>query len=346
MVARLVAPRMKGLIALAMLSACGTPKQAALAPDAAIAGRTPDGAGVRVELAGAAIARLAPAETTAWLWPSIIDSHVHLAFWPVADRLGATGIAAAIDLAAPERTLGKPAGDLQVIASGPMLTREHGYPLESWGSDGYGVACSDAAGVTAAIDRLAASGARVIKVAGDPDGLDAALVPVAITAAHAKRLKVVVHALTDEGARRAGLAGADVLAHTPVEVLAPATIAAWRGKAVISTLAAFGGSTAAVENLRRLRAGGTTVLYGTDLGNLRDAGPSAAELDLLVKAGLDDAAITAAMTTAPAAFWGIAIGPIAAGSEASFLVLDRDPRTDARVLLAPRAVWLRGRRLR
>ena len=47
--------------------------------------------------------------------------------------------------------------------------------------------------------------------------------------------------------------------------------------AVVSTLAAFGGSPAAVDNLRRLHAAGATVLYGTDLGNTRDAGPSAEE---------------------------------------------------------------------
>ncbi|MEO8698835.1 MAG: amidohydrolase family protein [Kofleriaceae bacterium] len=337
---------MRWLLAALAIAACSnTPKQAAPASDPTITGHTPDGSSVRLELAGTTIARATPAESTAWLWPPIIDSHVHVAFWPIADQLPATGIAAVVDLAAPEHTLAA-RGDLHVLAAGPMLTREHGYPLESWGRDGYGLACGDAACVTAAIDRLVAAGARVIKLAADPDGLDPALVPVAIAAAHANHCKVAVHALTNAAALLAGRAGADVLAHTPVEPLADATIAAWRGKAVISTLAAFGGGPAAIENLRKLRAGGTTVLYGTDLGNLRDAGPSATELDLLAKAGLDDAAITAAMTTVPAAFWGFSIGTVAAGSEASFLLLDRDPRRDARVLLTPRNVWLRGRRVR
>lgn len=34
------------------------------------------------------------------------------------------------------------------------------------------------------------------------------------------------------------------------------------------------------------------------------------------------------------------------GSEATLLVLDRDPRTDATALLEPRGVYLRGQRLR
>jgi hypothetical protein len=273
-------------------------------------------------------------------WPSVIDSHVHLAYWPVADQLAAAGVAAVVDLAAPERTLAAPAaGKLTVLAAGPMLTRPGGYPLDAWGRDGYGVGCADAAAVTATVDRLAAAGARVIKIAGDDDGLAPALYPAAVAAAHAHHLKVAIHAMSDASAAAAAAAGVDVLAHTPVEPLRDATIAAWRGRAVISTLAAFGGSASAVDNLRRLRAAGATVLYGTDLGNLRDAGPSADEIVLLARAGLDDAAITAAMTTVPAAYWGIALG------DSTYLELSGDPRRDARVFLHPRAVWLYGKRL-
>jgi imidazolonepropionase-like amidohydrolase len=207
------------------------------------------------------------------------------------------------------------------------------------------VGCADAACVTATIDRLAAHGARVIKLAlADDDGLPPPLVPVAVAAAHAHHLRVAAHALSDAAAALAAQAGVDILAHTPVEPLRASTIAAWRGRAVISTLAAFGGSDEAVANLRALRAAGVTILYGTDLGNSRDAGPSAAEIALLARAGLDDAAITAAMTTTPAAYWGFDFA-IAPAHEATFLVLAGDPRHDAKLLLTPRAVYLRGRRL-
>jgi hypothetical protein len=318
------------------------------------AGVTPGGETVRVELAGERIGTLLPggggsggggagAGGAAWLWPPVVDSHVHLTYWPVADLLAKAGIAAAVDLAAPAV---RSDVRLRVISSGPMLTSPGGYPLDSWGADGYGIGCADAACVTAAVDRLARQGAGVIKLALDEDGLDPALVGAAVAAAHARRLRVAVHALTDRSARLAGEAGVDLLAHTPVEPLRPETIAAWRGRAVISTLAAFGGGPAAVANLRALRAAGATVLYGTDLGNLRDAGPSAAELALLRAAGLDDAAIAEAMTTAPARYWSLPFGTVAAGAEASLLVLDRDPRVDATALLSPRAVWIRGRRVR
>jgi len=288
-----------------------------------------------------------PAATAPMLWPPIVDSHVHLALDPVAAELAAHGVEVAVDLAAPERALGK-SGDrptrssaeggaevddrlpFEVLRAGPMLTHPGGYPLDAWGRDGYGIGCGDPACVTTTVDRLAKEGARVIKIAGDDDGLAEALMPVAVDAAHAHHLKVAIHALSDGGALAGGRAGCDVLAHTPVEPLGAATIAAWKGRAVISTLAAFGGSDAAVENLRKLRAAGLTVLYGTDLGNTQEAGPSRAEVALLRKAGLDDAAITAAMTTTPLAFWGV--------TPSVQLELAGDPRRDVSVLLAPRGV--------
>lgn len=271
-------------------------------------------------------------------WPLIVDSHVHLSYWPVADALAQSGIGTVVDLAAPEAALSAKS-PLAVIAAGPMLTRPDGYPLDSWGSEGYGIPCADVACVETTIDRLASKGARVIKLALGDNGLDPALVVPAVARAHARGLKVAVHALDDASAKLAGDAGVDVLAHTPAEPLSDATVAAWKGRAVISTLAAFG-APAAPENLKRLRAAGCIVLYGTDLGNLRDAGPSLQEIALLRQAGLDDAAITAAMTTTPMEFWGLPRG------EASFLLLDRDPRVDASALVNPKSIWLDGRRVR
>lgn len=345
--------RRAGFWLVAACAACAASDPPRAPAAAATRGHLADGAVVEVALDGERIAALEPraADPAAgWLTAGIIDSHVHLAYWPVAGELAATGIAAVVDLGAPEPALdgllaaaAEPAP--AVLVAGPLLTRPAGYPLDSWGAAGYGLGCADAPCVTAAVDRLAAAGARVIKVAADADGLDPALLAVAVAAAHARGLRVAAHALGDDAAARAAAAGVDLLAHTPTEPLAPATVAAWRGRAVISTLAAFGGGAAAIANLRALRAAGVDVLYGTDLGNLRDAGPSAAELAALARAGLDDAAIVDAMTTAPAAYWGLPLG-VAAGREASFVVTARDPRTDARQLLAPTTVYLRGRRVR
>ncbi|HEX5062877.1 MAG TPA: hypothetical protein VFV99_26065 [Kofleriaceae bacterium] len=239
----------------------------------------------------------------------VVDSHVHLAFYPVADKLAQHGVDAVVDLASPEWALGKKY-PLLVIQSGPMLTRPRGYPLDSWGADGYGIGCGKSACVKQAIDRLVKQGARVIKIALDDKGLDPKLAQVAVSYAHSLNLKVAVHALTDASARVAADIHADVLAHTPVEPLSGDTVAAWKREAqtglpaVLSTLAAFGGSDDAIGNLQRLRAAGVTVLYGTDLGNVRVDGPSQEEIALLKRAGLDDQAIETAMTTAPWDFWG------------------------------------------
>jgi len=261
----------------------------------------------------------------------VIDSHVHLAYWPVAEQLAAHGVEAVVDLAAPSVIADS---SIRVISSGPMLTHPNGYPLDAWGSDGYGIGCADAAAVTAAVDKLAASGAQVIKIAGDDDGLDPALYPAAVVAAHAHGLRVAIHALSDASASAAAAAGVDILAHTPVEHLA--NPAAWQGRAVISTLAAFGGTQAAIDNLRALRAAGATVLYGTDLGNTREL-VSSTEIALLKRAGMTDAEITDAMTTVPAAYWHLSF------AADTYLLLDRDSRTDASALAHPTSVYVRGK---
>ena len=57
----------------------------------------------------------------------------------------------------------------------------------------------------------------------------------------------------------------------------------------------------------------------------------------------DGAAIIAAATTAPAAYWGLdALGSIEAGKSASFLVIDGNPWADPLLLASPAQVWMDG----
>ena len=112
---------------------------------------------------------------------------------------------------------------------------------------------------------------------------------------------------------------------------------------MISTLGAFGGDAETVDNLRRLRSAGATVIYGTDLGNTRTAAIDPRELELLVAAGLDGEAILRAATADPAALWGFdGLGSIAVGQDASLLVLTADPRLDPLALAAPERVFIQG----
>lgn len=296
---------------------------------AALGGDRPPGLAV-VDLAGAFVA------------PAVVDSHVHLVYLPRASDLLDGGVTAVVDLAAPLDR--RPRGDgLAVAWSGPMITGVRGYPTTSWGSDGYGVEVADPAAARAAARRHLEAGARVLKVPVARDGLPDDAVRAVVAEAHAAGVKVVAHALSAADADRAAALGVDGLAHTPVERLSEAGVAAWRGKLVVSTLAAFGGGADPVDNLRRLRAAGAVVLYGTDFGNTRTAGVDPEELRLLRAAGLDGAAILEAATATPARVWGFADkGALAPGAAADFLVLDADPSRDPSTLARPQRVFHAG----
>lgn len=351
-------PRLLGAGALAALGACLHP---ASRPDAGAAfvlrgGTVVDGARAtradvtiragRVEAVGASDPSLPGVDAGgAFLVPAFIDSHVHLAYRPEPQVVARGGVAAVVDLAAPAWFLAGAHPPLRVRASGPMLTAPGGYPTQSWGRGGYGLEVADAAQAAAAVEGLADAGATVLKLADDDLGarLPPAAQRAAVERAHQLGLPVAVHALADGPAAEAAEAGADVLAHTPVAPLSPATVRAWRGRTVLSTLAAFGGSPAAVGNLAALRDAGVRVLYGTDFGNGATAGIDPAEVALLQAAGLDGPAILEAGTTAPAAFWGFeGLGRLAPGAAASLLVVEGDPRLEPARLCTPRAVYLDG----
>lgn len=290
------------------------------------------------------------------LVPGVIDGHVHLAyaFGPrhVARGralLGARGVVAGVDMAAPVEALAA-FDPTRWPTSGPMLTATGGYPTQGWGADGYGREIAGPAHARRAVDALVDAGASLIKVpieaATHGSALDDRELAAIVAHAHARGLRVAAHALADADAARAAALGVDVLAHTPLEPLADATVAALSDRAVVSTLGAFGASDVAVDNLRRLHDAGTLVLYGTDLGNSPVLGIDADELALLRHAGLSPAEVLAAATSRPAAFWGMdELGALAPGRAASLLVLDRDPLDDPTALARPVEVWLDGVRV-
>lgn len=295
-----------------------------------------------------------------YLAPAFIDSHVHLAYRFSPSILARGGISAAVDLAAPVSYLSKNLGPLRTILSGPMITAKKGYPTQSWGTDGYGLEVSGDDAARTAVDSLYYMGARVIKIpVGDATG-DGALsmaknpsrladeeIKAIVDRAHFHGMYVVAHALNDIDVLRAAVAGVDALAHTPTERLSARTIQEWSGRAVISTLSAFPDLIETVENVRRLRDGGATVLYGTDMGYTTFPGINPKEIELLGRAGLDGSAIVAAGTTVPAEYWGFGdgLGTLTPGHAASFLILDADPSLDPMTLSRPHEVYLDGVRM-
>ena len=173
--------------------------------------------------------------------------------------------------------------------------------------------------------------------------LDDATVKAVVKAAHAHQLKVYTHALEDASAARAAADGIDVLAHTPTEALSESTLEAWKTRTVISTLSAFGGGSAALNNLRALRERGARVLYGTDFGNTRETSIQSLEITQLIAAGMDGASIVRAGTSVPAEFLGLTdLGSLEVGKRASFLVLAADPSVDPHTLSQPVAVYVDG----
>lgn len=275
--------------------------------------------------------------------PAFADSHVHLAYLEQPEEMADGGVGAVVDWASPVGWLDETPGELERRATGPMITATGGYPTTSWGRDGYGAECTDGPSCIAAVDRHLARGATLVKlpITTGPQ-LDESVLRAVVDHAHSRNIKVGTHAMSDADVAKATRAGIDMLVHVPTATLTDETIAAWSGKVLIPTAAAFGASPTAIENTRRFREAGATVVYGTDFGNSRDPGIQRAELEALMAAGMDGAAILEAGTTTPAAVFGFELG-IQPGSRASLLVLGDDPRTTPLTLAQPESVWVAGR---
>jgi imidazolonepropionase-like amidohydrolase len=301
----------------------------------------------------------------AWIGPGIVDAHVHLGFGDV-DRCLRLGLVGVRDLGAPLpaarawRTGHRaPTGERPVVAvAGPILTAPGGYPSRSWGRDGYATFVGAPGSARQIVQRLAADGADVIKVALEPG--DAGwpvptpqVLQAIVTAAHDVGLSVVVHALRAEMVRRAVDAGVDELAHTPTEPLTDDLIEllAQRGISVVSTLQTFftaGSGRSAAANAAALQRAGVVLRYGTDLGNAGTRpGVDPRELDRLADTGLGRLGALRAATAGSAAAPGVRFrsGLIEIGRPAAIVVLPGDPLAEPGVWRSPMAVVADGRLL-
>jgi len=259
-------------------------------------------------------------------------------------------VAAGVDMAAPLAIFEADLSPMRVIAAGPMVTAIGGYPTQSWGANGFGLECADAAAAVAAVEQLHELGAALIKLPVLANGAQLAddALAAAVLRAHELGLRVASHAMGEGEARRAALAGVDVLAHTPTGMLSDETVGLWADRAVVSTVRAFGGGSAAVDNLARLHAAGATVLYGTDFGNSAVLGVDAGELAVMVMAGMTAEEVLAAGTSVAADYWepfAAPLGALTPGKDASLLVLNEDPLVNLATLGSPSRVYVRGVRV-
>ena len=259
-----------------------------------------------------------PGETGTML-PPLVDHHVHLMLVG-ADALADTAIAGILDLGAPLDLVaarrhrdGLPRADF----AGTFLTAPGGYPVgRPWAAPGCAREIAPDPGddrsalpsaVETAVSEQQAFGASVIKVALNSVAgpvLDRPTLETVVSAAHARGLPVAAHAEGERMAQLAIDAGVDALVHAPfTERLDDALIsrAAAAGQAWISTLAIHVRDDAtvaetAIDNVRRFRAAGGRVLYGTDLGNGElVAGVNPDEVAALVRAGLAASDVIAAL---------------------------------------------------
>ena len=229
--------------------------------------------------------------------PGVIDRHVHLGLVDHAPfsrsavvevhDLGWSPSAAAAWKAAPP-------GDLVAVrAAGPFHTAPGGYPTgRSWAPVDAVRSVADAAAARSAVAALVEGGFDAVKITLHTElpllGDD--VLRALVEAAHDAGLPALVHAEGPGQAARAIEAGADVLVHAPwTETLPDDLLERAAAMTWISTLAIHDepGRTVALDNVRRFRTHGGTVVYGTDMGNgPTPVGPNPTEIRLLERAGL------------------------------------------------------------
>lgn len=227
-------------------------------------------------------------------------------------------------------------------------------------------------GIAAAVGHELEAGADFVKLilshAEDPGDwaavaryLGEAELQSGVAAAHARGARVGVHCEGWEAARLAVDAGVDVLDHAPLLDRATADAMAARGAVYVPTIWAFSADSGLSESgtgevarwqeehrrsVRRARQAGVTIAAGSDAaGSLPAADVLVDEMQTLVAAGLTSTEALAAATTGGAAAIGVpgAIGTIAVGARADFVVLEGDPALDLDVLRRPVLVVARGR---
>lgn len=227
------------------------------------------------------------------------DHHVHLQLVDIAPLAGST-LGRVVDLGGDPSVLSelRIVEGVEVLFAGAFLTPPGGYPSDrSWAPAGSVREVADEDAAERAIVEMKESGAVRIKVASNraagpvfSDTLLRAIVSIA--ASH--RIPIVAHAEGPGEAQRVVRLGAERLAHAPfserltdAEISGQAASAAWISTLAVHADEAYG---IAVDNVRRFRSAGGTVLYGTDLGNgPMPVGLNPREIGALREAGLDDA---------------------------------------------------------
>lgn len=299
----------------------------------------------------------------ATILPGLIDLHVHVAGDALTSR---NGLMTVRDVGISEDALRppfEPPGRPRTIEAGPLLTVQRGYVASS----SIGLVVTSPATARAAVTRLAAKGAALIKIALEDGGVAGIHIPMLTLAevraiveeAHRHGRIVTAHALEQAGVDVALAGGVDELAHTPCYRIRPASMRelAHRGIPVVGTLhvpAAVHAATPsfacpdAVANARIFVGAGGTLLYGSDMGNPgipQDV--DVEELQLMGRAGLEPVEVLRAATAKAGDELRLPrLGRLAPGSPADLWAVRGDATTELSRLAHPVLAITRGRIVR
>jgi imidazolonepropionase-like amidohydrolase len=295
------------------------------------------------------------------LLPGFIDLHGHPLLGQVPpETMLRHGITTIRDTGGPLVAPSGGDGRLRVLAAGPILTAPGGYPIPVFGP-GAGLEVPDAQTARAAVGRLVAGGAALIKIALEPGGSPGApwsghqpgspppwpipsleVVRAIVEEAHAHGRIVAAHLSGPEGARLALEAGVDEWAHVPCDPISPglAARAAAAGVRVVSTLDTLSHCTGVAGNASQLIEAGIRLLYGTDLAHPDVPwGIDAQELQLMLHAGqgaLTPQEVLSAATARAGEHLGLApLGRLVEGAPADLIGVRGDPLEQFKLLEYP-----------
>jgi imidazolonepropionase-like amidohydrolase len=302
------------------------------------------------------------------LLPGLIDAHIHLHGRDTLRQLVSHGVTTGLDMATWPRELLdslrgvegvtdiRSAGLPAIGPAGPH-TRIPGMPSDAIVLNPEQARRFAAARVAEGVDYL-----KVVAEAPGQGGPDQATIDALVAAAHARGLKVVVHAASVGAFTMALDSGADVITHAPLDQPLPEAqigrMAAGQRIAVPTLItmqahaAARPGTSfaAATDTVAALHAAGVTILAGSDAVTSPGMpvqvphGESLhQELELLVAAGLSSAEALCSATSLPAQVFGLHDrGAVELGLRADLVLIDGDPLKDIRATRNIRRIWCGG----
>ncbi len=329
------------------------------------------------------ITAVGPADEIAWpagaqridlpnatVLPGLIDAHVHLTLGGTPRRNAEATLRAGFTTVQDLGAL----GDANIamrdsinagVYPGPRIIAAGRWIGVSGGScDFQGIGVRGESAFTQRARDVIARGADVIKVCVTGWPADALTQPdklelrdnelrAVIRVAQAAGKRVIAHAISELGARRAIELGASALAHAAF--IDELTIRAMRTQRipVISTLMSFEGPQAGPAEyalqgqVARAIANGLPVVFGTDAG-VTPHGDNAREFESLIRQGLSPADAIRAATVGAARSLGLSnrVGSIAPGRIADLIAVPGNPLSDIGALRDVRFVMKHGRVIR